>query len=707
MSIQLSRDSSTRPPHSSSHNVRTLYTPLSHEEGKRVVRELKQNTFFSEEERETSSNGTSTYDTRQIPPTVADFVRESGRDEVLRSDTFRYIPGQIAALLELDVSKRHAIVAASTGAGKSYVALALAAKYLQDDSTARVLFITRQKPLVDQIMRDAHTSLTLPAEEMASLTGDTPAEKRSAIYSGNARLLFATPQTIQNDLALGRVQKSPILDLAQVKLMIVDEVHKSRGRDAAAILLEHVKHAAPTTRLVGFSATPYMNEQEKRELLGKLSNETSARVGRSEFEDVERILVDVGRGKKHYVKHDVEVTLPIRAPARILEEGIADCHQKIIRALTGYPDLAVTAKDLLTENEDGTIGVQGEHKTSQFVKLLRDVIEKDSKQCPWRDNLIDHVYVLGAFGRYHQYLTQTGRFFFLDRVGKELAEAQLVKVASSDGKIVSGMFAGGRQGQNWFYRMLSMNSDLGIYKRQLENAYRDIAEGTEYAHVLNAGEVRTIFDLAERVSGLDANTIREKYFSEAPAGRGVTSDSIIRDIFDQLQVNLARSDTFYDHPLTEKAISLLESHLRYQRPGNVLLHSKFFSDAVFLAEHAAHRLRHYGISATAVAGGKYMSHRECRETLNQFADGEIDFLVGTSFLTEGHHIPGANTLIMKHQPSRGDELQQFMGRVGREWKGYIHALVLPASRGAFFANLQKMGKAQNFIEKDFRRISAV
>jgi ERCC4-related helicase len=626
---------------------------------------------------------------------------------VLRSDTFRYIPGQIAALLELDASKRHAIVAASTGAGKSYVALALAARCLQSDSTARVLFITRQKPLVDQIMRDAHTSLTLPAEEMASLTGDTPAEKRSAIYNGNARLLFATPQTIQNDLALGRGQKSPILDLAQVQLVIVDEVHKSRGRDAAAILLEYVKCSAPTTRVVGFSATPYMNAQERRELLGKLSNDTSAQAGLSEFEDVERILVDVGRGKKHYVKHDVELTLPIRAPARILEEGIADCHEKIVRALSGFPDLAVLAKDFVTVNEDGTIGVQGEHKTSQFVKLLRDVIEKDTKQCPWRDNLIDHVYVLGAFGRYHQYLTQTGRFFFLDRVGKELTEAQLIKVASSDGKIVSGMFAGGRQGQNWFYRMLSMNPDLGIYRRQLEHAYRDIAVGTEYAHVLNTREVRNIFDLAERVSGLDANTIREKYFSDAPAGRSVTSDSIMRDIFDQLQVNLARSDTFYDHPLTEKAISLLESHLRYQRPGNVLLHSKFFSDAVFLAEHAAHRLRHYGISATAVAGGKYMSHRECRETLNQFADGEIDFLVGTSFLTEGHHIPGANTLIMKHQPSRGDELQQFMGRVGREWKGYIHALVLPATRGAFFANLQKMGKAQDFIEKDFQRITAV
>ena len=90
--------------------------------------------------------------------------------------------------------------------------------------------------------------------------------------------------------------------------------------------------------------------------------------------------------------------------------------------------------------------------------------------------------------------------------------------------------------------------------------------------------------------------------------------------------------------------------------------------------------------------------------MENFGAGEVDFMVGTSFLTEGHHIPGANTLVMKHQPSRGDELQQFMGRVGREWKGFIHGLVLPASRGVFFANQQKMKRANQFIQSDFRRI---
>jgi len=703
MSLEHSRQLPERPPHITEVKANTLYTALSVKEGKEIVSTVAQQSLFPDEDAQTSVVKVRGYE-REIPKTIEEFAIQSGREKILRTKTFRFIPGQIAALLELDASEQNAVVAASTGAGKSYVALALAAKYLQEEDHSKVLYITRQKPLVEQVMRDAQHSLTLAAGDMAALTGATPASKRKTIYASNARLLFATPQTIQNDLGIGRGKNAPILDLSSVSLVIVDEVHKSRGRDAAACILEHVKNEEINTRVVGFSATPYMNENEQRELLTKLSRKTDLDIGKKEFRDVERILLDVGVGTKHYIKHDVTLTLPIRAPAKTLEQGITDCHQKIVRALSGFPDLAQEAEQLMSWNEDRTVRVKGEHETSHFARVLRNAIENDKKKLPWRDNLIDHVYVLGALGRYHHYLTQTGRFFFLDRVGREFAEAQLVHVESSTGKIVPAMFGAGRDGQNWFYRMLSINPDLGIYKRHLEAAYRDVAKGTEYEHILNRDEVRNIFDLTKKISGLDSKGFEKAYFDNGSMQKGVTAGSMIKEMFQQLQTNLAQSKTFYDHPLTEKAISILEAHLRYRRPGNVLLHSKYFSDAVFLAEHAEHRLKRYGIRSHAVAGGKYMNHRECRELLENFGAGEVDFMVGTSFLTEGHHIPGANTLVMKHQPSRGDELQQFMGRVGREWKGFIHGLVLPASRGVFFANQQKMKRANQFIQSDFRRI---
>lgn len=684
-----------RPPHSE-HGVRhVLFTELTAEEAMRVIRAERQGHFDFEEPSNQVEvrNGDPEPD---IPETVELFALSTGREGILDTSNFRYISGQAVGLMRLDQSERNAIVAASTGAGKSFVACALAAKYLAADPNAKVLYITRQKPLVNQIKRDASRCLTLGDEEMAILTGDVSPIKRKAIYDGDSRLQFATPQTVNNDVKSGRI------NLEDYALVIVDEVHKSRGRDAAAEILRRAQKLENKPRVVGFSATPYADEKERDALL-TLFGESSSALTKNVIENVDRILINVGRGEKKYVRHDIELPLAIRTPAAILEDGIGDCHDKIVDALVGYPDLQKEAAEFVHIPSEGHLSVVGEHVTTAFVKKVREHIEPDMERSPWRSNLIDHVYTLGAFGRYHQYLTQTGRFFFLDRVGKELAEARLIKIEDEDGRIKPAMFARASEGQNWFYRMLSVNPELGMYKFLLEDTYRQVSRGTEYQFVLDDRQVRTLGQLAMCVDGVEVDEfIRDPDPETTERPRFPTAASMIKHVFQVMQSNLAQHDGFYDHPLTETTMHLLESHLRNRRPGNVLLYSKFYDDAVFLAEHAEHRLRHYGVQSRAVAGGKYMRHRDSREIMEQFSDGEIDFMVGTSFLTEGHHIPGANTLIMKHQPARGDELQQFMGRVGREWKGYIHGLVLPTSEGTFYSNIRKMVKASRLLEHDFR-----
>ncbi|NBW41169.1 DEAD/DEAH box helicase [bacterium] len=162
MSLEHSRQLPERPPHITEVKANTLYTALSVKEGKEIVSTVAQQSLFPDEDAQTSVVKVRGYE-REIPKTIEEFAIQSGREKILRTKTFRFIPGQIAALLELDASEQNAVVAASTGAGKSYVALALAAKYLQEEDHSKVLYITRQKPLVEQVMRDAQHSLTLAA----------------------------------------------------------------------------------------------------------------------------------------------------------------------------------------------------------------------------------------------------------------------------------------------------------------------------------------------------------------------------------------------------------------------------------------------------------------------------------------------------------------------------------------------------------------
>jgi hypothetical protein len=577
------------PPHSEVGRDLSLHLPLSDGEARNILERRKQE-FLSFEKLPTLEESCPRKEPPiVVPPDIETFAKESGRSRFLNTEGFRYIPGQIEGLLHLDQSEKNAIVAASTGAGKSYVACAEAARYLEQFPEKRVLLVTRQRQLVTQIIGDACRSLTLDESAYQYMTGAIPPSRRASLYRGEPKFFFATPQTIRNDLN----SKTVALDLNEYSLILMDEIHQSRKNDAGAEILRAVGALETPPRVVAFSATPYMTPEERTALM-KLLGEDRRVAESGKMDRVDRILVNVPTGKKTYIRHDVALTPAVRIPAAPLEEGIRDAHAKIVGALSGYPALERRAISLLRIADDHSVGVATENQTTSFAHDVRECVEPDVKDSPWRSNLLDHIYVLGALGRYHRYLTGTGRFFFLDRVGKELTEANLLQVEGKDGKLRSAMFGDTKSGQNWFYRMLSMNRELGMYKFLLEESYRRVSEGTEFGLILDKQKVRTIADLALHVEGLDHEDLHEALSDEDGKPRYKSSKSLLRDIFGVLQRNVAQRESFYDHPLTEKVISLLESHIRYKRPGNVLLYSKYYDDAVFLAEYARRKfLRQY------------------------------------------------------------------------------------------------------------------
>lgn len=121
------------------------------------------------------------------------------------------------------------LVVIPTGMGKTIIAVIDCAKTLEhypDD--AKIIMLAPTKPLVNQHAESFRklfnpSKITIP-ETNCVITGSTPASKRKKIFEDPAqRILFYTPQTLNNDLL------NKLYDLSKVCLIIFDEAHHATG----------------------------------------------------------------------------------------------------------------------------------------------------------------------------------------------------------------------------------------------------------------------------------------------------------------------------------------------------------------------------------------------------------------------------------------------------------------------------------------------
>src|SRR5208282_3172008 len=79
------------------------------------------------------------------------------------------------------------------------------------------------RPLVLQHRETYMKILKLKEDDAVTLTGKTPAPYRRQVWDGEARIIFATPQVVKNDLA-----ENAQLTLKDFSLLVFDECHRAR-----------------------------------------------------------------------------------------------------------------------------------------------------------------------------------------------------------------------------------------------------------------------------------------------------------------------------------------------------------------------------------------------------------------------------------------------------------------------------------------------
>jgi Fanconi anemia group M protein len=166
---------------------------------------------------------------------------------------------------ELVVSRAidaNTLVVLPTGLGKTIIAAMVSAHRLYKIPNSKVLFLAPTKPLVVQHQKKFSEILNINIPEDSVLTGIIPVKERRKIFDKN-RIIFATPQTIENDIARG-------LNLKNVSLIIFDEGHRAVGNYSYVFIAREYVKKAKEPLILGLTASPSSNNETVKEICNNL-----------------------------------------------------------------------------------------------------------------------------------------------------------------------------------------------------------------------------------------------------------------------------------------------------------------------------------------------------------------------------------------------------------------------------------------------------
>jgi len=160
-------------------------------------------------------------------------------------------------------SQANTLVVLPTGLGKTLIALLVAKLRLEKFPKGKVVVLAPTKPLVLQHYNSFKEILSLQSKDIALLTGENPPEERSYLWR-KSQFVFATPQTVRNDMRHGRV------DLNDVVLLVFDEAHRSVKDYSYTEVAKVYNETGWTPLILGLTASPGGSREKINEITQSL-----------------------------------------------------------------------------------------------------------------------------------------------------------------------------------------------------------------------------------------------------------------------------------------------------------------------------------------------------------------------------------------------------------------------------------------------------
>ncbi len=146
-----------------------------------------------------------------------------------------------------------------TGLGKTPISVLLTADRLEAFPDSKILVMAPTKPLAGQHYDTFLKFLRIPEDKLHVVTGTVNPSERENLYR-EKQVIFATPQTIQNDLKAGRLYMGPF------SLLVIDEIHHAVGRYAYPYVSQVYMKEAENPRILGLTASPGTSMEKIKEV---------------------------------------------------------------------------------------------------------------------------------------------------------------------------------------------------------------------------------------------------------------------------------------------------------------------------------------------------------------------------------------------------------------------------------------------------------
>ena len=156
-------------------------------------------------------------------------------------------------------SSENTLVVLPTGLGKTLIAVMVASERMQRYPQAKVMVLAPTRPLVLQHYNTFRESVDLPGGSFVVLTGTVDPAERETLWL-RSRVIFATPQTVYNDVRHGRIS------LKDVALAVFDEAHRSVKDYTYTKLADAYKAEAAHPLILGLTASPGGSKEKVNEI---------------------------------------------------------------------------------------------------------------------------------------------------------------------------------------------------------------------------------------------------------------------------------------------------------------------------------------------------------------------------------------------------------------------------------------------------------
>ncbi len=160
-------------------------------------------------------------------------------------------------------SAKNTLVVLPTGMGKTNIFLMLAAQRLGQYPNSKVLFIGPTKPLIEQYIKVFKEHFDIEEKEMAEFTGMVSPQKRAELWK-SSRIIFSTPQGLENDIITGRI------NLEEACLLGVDEAHRAVGSYSYVFIARQFMKLSRFPRIIALTASPGSDMEKIQEVCRNL-----------------------------------------------------------------------------------------------------------------------------------------------------------------------------------------------------------------------------------------------------------------------------------------------------------------------------------------------------------------------------------------------------------------------------------------------------